>query len=696
MAIQQVGGQGVYVITGSGRDPRRASNGESWADLVTKQKYMLYKSAYDQAMREYESGSISAKQRNRRIENMRDEILRERRDISKAEDQLRRQMLRGEERREEIEYKQKAAGSRQRSSTSGQKGVKQEIPTKRTYLSELDSRISKLSTDNARLEGANESLEPKITKGRIKYESDSDLFGFILDPTTNSEITYQTNAETIKENNKTIQKLREDISKLKGYKTKEMFEEWYRANELPTITFTEGQPGTTSSSKSGYAGPIGSVDYTEVQDELAARKKALDLELDALEKDKIDESPVDVLQRTSEISKERYGLGQPRRKLFGRRAEMEALGMEPEEQPQAENVDTVAEEIKKGRVLDTPVSAPTAQKYIVQKGDTLGTIAQKYYGDAQRYKDIAKASGIQDPNRISVGQQLLIPQDSFTEESDLQPSVVQNVTDDFEFEFQPSVVQNVTDEAMQPMAEDVLEEQAIEPIQPKPAQTEIGDALRQMVLDKEAKKEMMENQQLPESTPPSLMPSPTPALTDAISRQPSPNIRRLGKMASYKEAMAEASAYVPMDPITQQFEEVKNLSVKEKQATALHLLAQAKEAYGVSSKEFQKTKQRILETLAKTIDPKKARNMKRVKTLQNNKPGQYHTLGDSIKGLQPDTKQLVLALFPIANDIKPNKIEGLYNNAQQQIKLSISNPIQKRKALDMLDLMYLAVIEDNR
>ena len=51
MAIQQVGGRGVYVITGSGRDPRKASNGQSWADLVTQQKYMLIKEAQKEAIR---------------------------------------------------------------------------------------------------------------------------------------------------------------------------------------------------------------------------------------------------------------------------------------------------------------------------------------------------------------------------------------------------------------------------------------------------------------------------------------------------------------------------------------------------------------------------------------------------------------------------------------------------------------------
>ena len=82
MAIEQVGGQGVYVITGSGRDPRRTSNGQSWADLVTKQKYMLYKSAYDQALREYNAGIISNKERQRRVEQLQQDIRQERKEIA--------------------------------------------------------------------------------------------------------------------------------------------------------------------------------------------------------------------------------------------------------------------------------------------------------------------------------------------------------------------------------------------------------------------------------------------------------------------------------------------------------------------------------------------------------------------------------------------------------------------------------------
>lgn len=49
MAIQNVGGSKVYVITGTTKDPRYTSTGQSWANLVTSQKYALWEAAYKEA-----------------------------------------------------------------------------------------------------------------------------------------------------------------------------------------------------------------------------------------------------------------------------------------------------------------------------------------------------------------------------------------------------------------------------------------------------------------------------------------------------------------------------------------------------------------------------------------------------------------------------------------------------------------------
>jgi len=54
---------------------------------------------------------------------------------------------------------------------------------------------------------------------------------------------------------------------------------------------------------------------------------------------------------------------------------------------------------------------PYTQIHVVQSGDTLSKIAQKYYGDASLYTQIFQANRdvLSDPNKISPGQKLRIP-----------------------------------------------------------------------------------------------------------------------------------------------------------------------------------------------------------------------------------------------------------------------------------------------
>ena len=54
-------------------------------------------------------------------------------------------------------------------------------------------------------------------------------------------------------------------------------------------------------------------------------------------------------------------------------------------------------------------SKPSAKYHTVVKGDTLWAIAKKYYGDGNRYSEIAKANNIANANIISIDQKLLIP-----------------------------------------------------------------------------------------------------------------------------------------------------------------------------------------------------------------------------------------------------------------------------------------------
>ncbi len=52
---------------------------------------------------------------------------------------------------------------------------------------------------------------------------------------------------------------------------------------------------------------------------------------------------------------------------------------------------------------------PTAQKYLIKKGDSLLRILRNYYGDDSRLAEICDVNGIVDPNNIQVGQMILLP-----------------------------------------------------------------------------------------------------------------------------------------------------------------------------------------------------------------------------------------------------------------------------------------------
>ena len=57
----------------------------------------------------------------------------------------------------------------------------------------------------------------------------------------------------------------------------------------------------------------------------------------------------------------------------------------------------------------TPPPPPAPRTYTVVSGDTLFAIAERFYGDGNRYPEIAAASGIANPDLINVGQVITIP-----------------------------------------------------------------------------------------------------------------------------------------------------------------------------------------------------------------------------------------------------------------------------------------------
>jgi len=49
------------------------------------------------------------------------------------------------------------------------------------------------------------------------------------------------------------------------------------------------------------------------------------------------------------------------------------------------------------------------QPYTIQSGDNLSKISKRFYGNANKYPEVAKANNISNPDLIKVGQQLNLP-----------------------------------------------------------------------------------------------------------------------------------------------------------------------------------------------------------------------------------------------------------------------------------------------
>lgn len=83
---------------------------------------------------------------------------------------------------------------------------------------------------------------------------------------------------------------------------------------------------------------------------------------------------------------------------------MEPVSMEP---VQVEPVQTVPAYTEPVPMTDT--QATSGNTYTVKKGDTIFSIARSVYGSNSRAKDIIAANPGIDPNKIKVGQTLVLP-----------------------------------------------------------------------------------------------------------------------------------------------------------------------------------------------------------------------------------------------------------------------------------------------
>ncbi|MDZ4711746.1 MAG: LysM peptidoglycan-binding domain-containing protein [bacterium] len=72
-------------------------------------------------------------------------------------------------------------------------------------------------------------------------------------------------------------------------------------------------------------------------------------------------------------------------------------------------MDSNENEVAASTTSESGTGLGAGKTYVVKSGDTLSKIAKEFYGDANKYMDIAKANNIDNPDKINVGQELNIP-----------------------------------------------------------------------------------------------------------------------------------------------------------------------------------------------------------------------------------------------------------------------------------------------
>lgn len=701
MAIQQVGGQGVYVITGSNRDPRRTSNGQSWADLVTKQKFMLYQSAYDQAMREYNQGLITEKERQAKMAQIQKQIDAERGAI----DKLKLKQLDINQAREVENQRMKAKESLTtvtRGSTGGTGGTRgQKIPSKNEYLSDLRKESRDINTDTVRLQRLATGLQTEITK--LQAMAGSGNFPYLEGAANEQEQQYNNYVQQLQDNRTRQGKITEELGKVE-LMSPDVYLEHYKTNVgLPIqVGGTSGGGGGKRTTSQYYRTPVDELGSVSLDPQVAAKEqriRELQEEMQAL-----GVTPdVDVIDRTREIYAEKFG--QPTRTRlrdrFGRR--------QPVEQPVVE------------QAVEETVEAPVQQNDMsrFQQPDLTSQIANRRLQNltaqdmpeepVQATRQAKRQARVRDPEQEFMDQVAAYEagedfefQESPVERVDLPTIDLEEITGQYTQPLstaeryneprQETVVSNPLTDAIDRMedryteGEDFVFQESTPEVVEFPFQPSTVETVTQEQFDERANMEVVEPRIEPEVTDPRLSPTPTPTPI------PMGQVRKLGRIP----LMGETRTLIETDPIVSAFDKVKNLSNEEKQMTALRLLEQAKEAYGVTSKEYLKTKSKILDHMMKVIDPAKARRIKKARQLQKDMPGKINEYGNHIRGLTDETKRMVVSLFPVDNDTKISDVESYYKNAQREIKIAITNRPQQKKALEMLDLMYLSVIEQRR
>tara|TARA_B100000287_G_scaffold72193_2_gene63832 strand:- start:15334 stop:17148 length:1815 start_codon:yes stop_codon:yes gene_type:complete len=329
MAIQQIGGRNVYVITGSASTGGRTSTGQSWADLVTQQRYTLYDAAYKQALREYESGKLSNEQLRKKQEELKNKLITEREERQDSIRTLNIKNIESKARAESQNVKAEniAAQKKAQAGTKGTLRSAKPIPTKEEYIEKLMDESREFTSSISDLR--RQAMEAADARVKEKFLSETEMYSFLKNKdaeTISGSAEYKSLIKAIKRDIKRKEAREKDIEFLETQTGSFNFEEWFNKEN-----------SRSGSVASQYVAPkvkeVKPTSFDDLIEKDRQRIREIDLEIEALDFKDLDN--INVLERAGELTREMESRPirqprEPRERGRFRRAEMEALGESPE------------------------------------------------------------------------------------------------------------------------------------------------------------------------------------------------------------------------------------------------------------------------------------------------------------------------------------------------------------------------------
>jgi len=635
MAIQQIGGQGVYVITGSGRDPRKTSSGESWANLVTQQKFMLIQEAQKEALRQIEQEQLSFEDKRKAQEQLRQQLLDQIAAEKKGIADLRVKQITTNEARTLANQRQGAKAP------SGGGSVTTSIPSQ--------SDVQKFYTGEINAATAQERKARATKEGLIKAKNEKRLYkqaapGLMSIEDAENYTTYKDAIDAMEKE--------EEEARLRAGQLTKTKKEFTTASdpakrkiqrEMARQTIRSG-----TSRPSKEVEPLG--EFKGFEPEIAGREDRiakLQAELDALEV--LERPTFDTIERTRQIYGDKF-MG-PRRRLRGpQRTETQPVE-QPERTPEQQS-----------NLQQMESFGASSDPMMIGGADTRPVIGQQ----PSRQLPIQQQPSMSAPVDIFEGEEEVIQPAQTRPNQGNMDALRQAEMDAInaqDFQFQPSTVQNVSTPRFNPLRPPA-----------EPVDTFEGE---QPVI------------QAPMSP---MNFNFTPSSVQNLTAQPSSIQPQEGQRFLENMVLGFNPETQQSVDLTQEFAEVKFGTPQQKQMKAMTLLADAAEQFGPSSPEFKKRKGEILLELLKVNDPKQFRLKRKVERIMNEDPKNYKALIKAVPGISEQDSQLVTQLFAPSGDKVALDVDAEYQNAKAQ--LQTLPPARRKKALELLELQYIAVLDN--